>query len=101
MKRNALMRWPWPAPTRTSVTRSMGGILIMLGFLVQWRTLPTLLMFPLLAGMYVRLARTEEWSMRQEFGEVYDCYAAVTPGFLPTRRWQPHEPEEREKPVAP
>lgn len=79
----------------------MGFILIMLGFLVQWPTLPTLLMFPVLVGMYVRLAQTEERTMRQEFGEAYSRYAAVTPGFLPARRRQPHAPEEGEKPVAP
>lgn len=60
-----------------------GFILIMLGFLVQWPTLPTLLMFPVLVGMYVRLARTEERTMRQEFGAAYGRYAAVIPGFLP------------------
>jgi protein-S-isoprenylcysteine O-methyltransferase Ste14 len=38
-----------------------GFILIMLGFLFQWPTLPTLLMFPVLVWMYVRLGacRTE------------------------------------------
>jgi protein-S-isoprenylcysteine O-methyltransferase Ste14 len=78
-----------------------GFILIMLGFLVQWPTLPTLLMFPVLVRMYVRLAQTEERTMRQEFGEAYGRYAAVTPGFLSARRRQPHAPEEGEKPVAP
>ena len=32
----------------------------MLGFLVQWPTLLTLLMFPILVIMYVRLAKREE-----------------------------------------
>src|SRR5690242_4687471 len=35
-------------------------ILIMLGFLIQWPTILTLAMFPLLIAMYVRLARSEE-----------------------------------------
>jgi protein-S-isoprenylcysteine O-methyltransferase Ste14 len=37
-----------------------GFILIMLGFLLQWPTLITLIMFPVLVFMYVRLAQREE-----------------------------------------
>ncbi len=63
-----------------------GFILIMLGFLVQWPTLPTLLMFPVLVVMYMRLARQEEQEILVQFGEAYARYAAVTPAFLPSRR---------------
>src|SRR3990170_3535525 len=38
----------------------LGFILIMLGFLFQWPTLLTLVMFPILVLMYVRLGRREE-----------------------------------------
>jgi protein-S-isoprenylcysteine O-methyltransferase Ste14 len=55
----------------------------MLGFLVQWPTLLTLAMFPILLIMYVRLAHQEEREVRAEFGEAYDRYAARTPAFLP------------------
>ena len=58
-------------------------ILIMVGFLLQWPTLLTLLMFPILVVTYVRLARREEAEVRQEFGEEYDRYAAAVPAFLP------------------
>jgi protein-S-isoprenylcysteine O-methyltransferase Ste14 len=60
-----------------------GFILIMLGFLVQWPTLLTLLMFPILVAMYVRLARREEREALAEFGEAYGRYAANTPAFSP------------------
>jgi protein-S-isoprenylcysteine O-methyltransferase Ste14 len=60
-----------------------GFILIMLGFLLQWPTLLTLLMFPMLVTMYVRLARREEREVRVEFGETYARYAADTPAFFP------------------
>ncbi|MBI3024529.1 MAG: isoprenylcysteine carboxylmethyltransferase family protein [Candidatus Tectomicrobia bacterium] len=60
-----------------------GFILIMLGFLLQWPTLPTLLMFPLLVLMYVRLARREEMEALQEFGEGYARYAKGVPAFMP------------------
>jgi protein-S-isoprenylcysteine O-methyltransferase Ste14 len=61
----------------------IGFIAIMFGFLAQWPTILTLLMFPLLVGMYVHLARTEEAEARKVFGAAYDAYAAATPGWFP------------------
>ena len=61
----------------------VGFILIMLGFLLQWPTLPTLVMFPILVVMYVRLARREEREALAAFGEAYARYAANTPAFFP------------------
>jgi len=58
-------------------------VLIMLGFLFQWPTILTLMMFPVLVYMYVRLARREEREVLTEFGEAYARYAAQTPAFLP------------------
>jgi methanethiol S-methyltransferase len=58
-------------------------MLIMLGFLVQWPTLLTLLMFPVLVVMYVRLARREERDALASFGTAYAQYASQTPRFLP------------------
>lgn len=63
----------------------VGFIVIMLGFLIQWPTILTLLMFPVLIVMYVRLARREERDALAEFGEPYARYAAQTPAFFP--RW--------------
>lgn len=61
-------------------------IVIMLGFLVQWPTLPTLVMFPILVWTYVRLAQREEIRAVSEFGEKYARYAENTPRFFP-RVW--------------
>ena len=61
----------------------VGFILVMFGFLLQWPTILTLVMFPVLVVMYVRLARTEERDARAAFGAVYDRYAAAVPGFIP------------------
>ena len=58
-------------------------IVIMLGFLLQWPTILTLAMFPILVVMYVRLAHYEERQAVAEFGEQYVAYAARTPGFFP------------------
>lgn len=60
-------------------------VLIMFGFLLQWPTVLTLAMFPVLTWMYVRLARREEQEVRAEFGEQYARYAAQTPAFIPRR----------------
>lgn len=58
-------------------------ILIMIGFLLQWPTLPTLLMFPILAVVYVRLARREEREAEAAFGDTYREYQGITPRFIP------------------
>lgn len=64
----------------------MAFVAIMFGFLLQWPTLVTLVMFPILATVYVRLARREEREVGAEFGEAWDSYAAATPGFWPRLR---------------
>jgi protein-S-isoprenylcysteine O-methyltransferase Ste14 len=63
-----------------------GFILIMLGFLLQWPTILTLVMFPVLVYMYVRLAYMEEREVLEEFGDEYTRYAANTPAFIPRLR---------------
>ena len=55
----------------------------MFGFLLQWPTILTLIMFPILVFMYVRLARYEEREARAEFGEAYTRYETNTPAFFP------------------
>jgi protein-S-isoprenylcysteine O-methyltransferase Ste14 len=61
----------------------VGFILVMFGFLLQWPTILTLAMFPVLVGMYVHLAHQEERDARADFGDAYDRYAARTPGWFP------------------
>ena len=61
----------------------VGFIVIMLGFLVQWPTILTLAMFPVLVTMYVRLSLNEEREAEARFGESWRAYAARTPRFLP------------------
>ncbi len=58
-------------------------VLIMTGFLLQWPTLVTLAMYPVLVFMYVRLARSEERTALAAFGEEYRHYMQRTPGFAP------------------
>lgn len=56
-----------------------------IGMMLEWATLPMLIMWPILAVMYYRLARAEESAMRLEFGQAYDQYAEETGMFLPTK----------------
>ncbi len=60
-----------------------GFLLITLGMLCEWATLPMLVMYPILVGLYYRLAKREETDMRAEFGPGYDAYRARTGMFLP------------------
>jgi protein-S-isoprenylcysteine O-methyltransferase Ste14 len=68
----------------------VGFILVMFGFLLQWPTLLTLLMFPVLTYMYVRLARSEEKDVIAQYGDLYKAYAANVSGFIP--RLTPYNP---------
>ena len=72
-----------------------GFILVMLGFLLQWPTLVTLAMFPILTFMYVRLARREEREALAIFGEDYRSYMARVPGFIPSWRPAPRTADAR------
>jgi protein-S-isoprenylcysteine O-methyltransferase Ste14 len=61
--------------------------LVVVGALIQWPTLLTLLMAPVLLVSYVRLARREERELAARFGDDYRAYRERVPGFMP--RWRP------------
>ncbi|HPE73168.1 MAG TPA: isoprenylcysteine carboxylmethyltransferase family protein [Candidatus Competibacter sp.] len=61
-------------------------VLVMVGFLLQWPTLPTMIMFPILVVMYWRLALREEREVAAVFGDEYQRYTARTPRFIPKIR---------------
>ncbi len=63
-----------------------GFVIIMFGFLLQWPTILTVIMFPILVWMYTKLARTEEKSAQKKFGTLWDEYAKKTPAFIPRRK---------------
>lgn len=60
-----------------------GFLLVIIGFLIQWPTIITLVMFPFLVYMYYRLARREEKEMIEKFGNEYREYMKRTHMFLP------------------
>lgn len=55
----------------------------MFGFTLQWPTVLTLIMFPVLVVMYVKLAKREEADSIERFGEVYLVHAKKTGRFFP------------------
>jgi len=66
-----------------------GLFLVITGFLVQWPTLLTVLMAPILLYAYAHLARTEEQHMLEQFGEQYKEYMKRVPVFFPPRhQWK-------------
>ncbi|MEV5694891.1 methyltransferase family protein [Micromonospora globbae] len=60
-----------------------GFLLIMIGFLLQWPTIPTLAMFPVLLTVYLRLAGAEERDTAARFGDAWLAYARRVPAFVP------------------
>jgi len=62
-----------------------GFVLTIIGFLVQWPTIITLLMAPILLVMYARLSKREEKEMTEQFGERYLKYKKEVPAFVPRR----------------
>lgn len=63
----------------------LGFLLVMVGFLLQWPTIPTLVMFPVLAIVYARLAVREEREVAAQYGQEWDRYAGQVNRFLPGR----------------
>ena len=73
----------------------VGFVLIMFGFLLQWPTLVTLIMFPILVLVYLALARREERDAIAQFGEAYRSYMAKTPAYIPRLGGVPGKPAAR------
>jgi|Deesub1362B_J571_1020462.scaffolds.fasta_scaffold00040_62 protein-S-isoprenylcysteine O-methyltransferase Ste14 len=61
----------------------LGLLLLASGLLIQWTTLLTALMWPVLIYLYVRLAKREEKEMEEKFGEAYLEYKRGVPMFIP------------------
>lgn len=64
----------------------LGLILILVACNIQWPTLLTLLMAPVLIVAYVRQARREDAELEARFGAAFARYAAGVPAFVPRFR---------------
>lgn len=62
----------------------VGFVAIMFGFLLQWPTIPTVAMFPVMTFVYARLARHEEQDSLARFGDAYRDYMERVPAFIPS-----------------
>jgi protein-S-isoprenylcysteine O-methyltransferase Ste14 len=60
-----------------------GLFLVMIGMLIQWPTIITAVMFPVLTYVYYRLSKREEKDMLILFGDEYRRYMEKTPMFVP------------------
>ena len=60
-----------------------GLLLLSFGMMVEWATLPLLIIYPVMIFMYVRLAKKEELDMIEEFGTDYQNYMDKTKMFIP------------------
>ena len=61
----------------------VGLFFIMIGWLLHWPTLLTLIFFPVLLFVYYRLAISEDTALAQIFGEEFENYKSKTPRFIP------------------
>lgn len=61
-----------------------GLFLIVLGWLIHWPTLLTVLFFPILVGVYLWLAIKEEKNLEEDYGVIYENYKKRTPRFFPS-----------------
>lgn len=93
-----LLSKAWPVLYKAQLTASLAStgpygrirhpqyaafILVMIGFLLQWPTIITVLLFPILVVTYVRLAHQEERSGLAQFGERYRQYMEHVPAWWP------------------
>ncbi len=62
----------------------LGFILIIVGFLLQWPTIITLLMAPILIWRYIHLGNQEEKQALIDFVERYRAYMSHTPAYIPS-----------------
>lgn len=64
----------------------VGIFLITIGFLIQWPSLTTLIMWPILIFAYYRLAMREERDVERQFGEEFIEYKEKVSAFIPRLR---------------
>lgn len=60
-----------------------GLFLITIGFLIQWPSISTIIMWPVLMFAYYKLAKREEKDVEKKFGNEYIKYKNQVPAFIP------------------
>ena len=64
----------------------LGIFLVVFGQLIDWPTIPTLILAPVIVGLYVNLARREEAALMERFGNQFAEYRQRVPMFIPDWR---------------
>lgn len=64
----------------------IGIFLIVLGEIIDWPTILTIILAPIIFGMYIRLAQREESALIAKFGKEYSRYQERVPMFIPAWR---------------
>jgi methanethiol S-methyltransferase len=75
----------------------LGFLLVAGAFLVQWPTLPTVVLFPVVLAVYMRLARWEEQELAGRFGSQWSEYRGRTPMLIPNLKLLRTHTHERSK----
>ena len=61
----------------------LGFLVLTMGINVLWLTISTIILWPILAILYYRLAKEEEKKLEEKFGEEYKRYKSKVPMFIP------------------
>lgn len=73
----------------------LGFLLLTFGMNLEWMTFFTVLLWPVIAVLYYRLAKTEEKYSEELFGEKYRKYKRTVPMFVPRIRKEASDNEIR------
>ena len=73
----------------------LGFLLLTFGMNLEWTTFFTVLLWPVIAVLYYRLAKTEEKYSEEQFGEEYRKYKRSVPMFIPRIRKKVHKSNEQ------
>ena len=69
----------------------VGFLLITAGLNIQWLTIITTMLWPVLVLLYYRLAKMEEKEAEAKYGEEFRTYKRIVPMFIPRLRRTPNK----------
>lgn len=82
-KKNELVAWGIYSQIRHP--QYTGLFLVTIGFLIQWPTIITLFMWPILMFTYYRLTKREDKELESKFGKNFLEYKERVPAFIPRK----------------
>lgn len=82
-KKNELVTWGIYSQIRHP--QYTGLFLVTIGFLIQWPTIITFFMWPILMFTYYRLTKREDRDLESKFGKQFLEYKERVPAFIPRK----------------